>query len=91
MILRPDQIEKYYTGELGYGSKKNRDELWPNGVVPYIISGELCKLTNCEARQVMMQTSETFKVRDFRICEEAQMQVQYFIKVYGNDNVLYTA
>lgn len=50
MILRPDQIEKYYTGDLGYGSKKNRDELWPNGVVSYIISGELCKLTNCEAR-----------------------------------------
>ena len=50
MILRPDQIEKYYKGDLGYGSKKNRDELWPNGIIPYIISGELCKLINRKAR-----------------------------------------
>jgi len=41
MVLRPDQQAKYKNGELGYGSKKNRDELWPAGVVPYLIASEL--------------------------------------------------
>ena len=63
MILRPDQIEKYYKGELGYGSKKNRDELWPNGIIPYIISGELCKLINCESRWVLMLNTQIYKMR----------------------------
>ena len=46
MILRPDQIARWKNGELGYGSKKNRNELWPNGVVPYTISYELRKFLN---------------------------------------------
>ena len=46
MILRPDQIARWKNGELGYGSKKNRNELWPNGVVPYVISYELRKFFN---------------------------------------------
>ena len=54
MILRPDQIARWKNGELGYGSKKNRNELWPNGVVPYTISYELRKFLNCLAPYIRL-------------------------------------
>lgn len=41
MVLRPDQINKWNNGQLGYGSKRDKNELWPNGIVPYTISYEL--------------------------------------------------
>jgi len=40
MILRPDQMQRWSQGVV-YGSKRDKNELWPNGVVPYIIARDL--------------------------------------------------
>jgi len=46
MILSPDQIQEAQEGKFTFSSTSNKNKLWPNAVVPYVLSSTLCKFSN---------------------------------------------
>jgi len=62
MILSPDQIQEAQEGKFTFSSTSNKNKLWPNAVVPYVLSSDLCKLSNkTELSQKLKNTVSTFE------------------------------